>query len=94
VLPFVFTRTVVFPANLTGSQGIAVIAAATAQTDFDIQKNGASFGTMRFGAQGTTASFISGAGATFAIGDVLKVIAPASPDTTLSGPSFLLSGTR
>jgi len=89
-----WTKPSVSASSLPRSSLPSYLAAATAQTDFDIQKNGSSFGTMLFGAQGTTASFISVAGATFNAGDVLKVIAPASPDATLSGPSFLLSGTR
>lgn len=86
-------RAVVFPADLTGSQGAAGTA-ATAETDFDIQKNGASFGTMRFAASGTVATFISAAGSTFAAGDVLTVVAPATPDATLADVGFMLIGTR
>ena len=67
---------------------------ATAQTDFDIQKNGSSFGTMRFAASGTVASFISASGSTFAAGDVLKVVAPASPDSTIADVGFMLVATR
>lgn len=89
----VVNRTVTFPSSLTNSHGVSLVA-ATAQTDFDIQKNGSSIGTMRFAAAATTASFISASGATFSAGDVLKVIAPASPDATLSDISFLLAGTR
>jgi hypothetical protein len=86
-------RAVVFPANLTASRGAAG-KAGTAKTDFDIQKNGASFGTMRFAGAGTTATFISAAGATFAAGDVLKIVAPASPDATLADVGFILTGAR
>ena len=68
--------------------------AATAQTDFDILKNGVSFGTMRFAAAGSTASFISASGASFAAGDILTVVAPASPDATLANVGFSLAGTR
>lgn len=86
-------RAVVFPASLTSSQGAAAVA-ATAQTDFDILKNGVSFGTMRFAAAGTVATFISAAGATFAAGDVLTIVSPASPDATLADIGFSLAGTR
>lgn len=87
------SRQVVFPAGLTGSQGRAKVA-ATAQTDFDIKKNGVSVGTMRFAAAATTATFIMASQTTFAAGDVLEVVAPASPDATLSTIGFVLAGTR
>lgn len=88
-----FPRAVTFPAGLTNAQGVAGTA-ATAQTDFDIQKNGVSIGTMRFAAAGTAATFIMASEQSFAQGDVLTVVAPASPDATLAGISFTLAGTR
>ena len=93
VLRHVFARSVVFAAGLAPSQGAAGTA-ATAQTDFDIQKNGSSVGTMRFAASGTTSSFIMASQTTFAAGDVLKMVAPGTPDATLAGITFTLSGTR
>lgn len=86
-------RAVVFPASLAGSYGKAS-ANATAQTDFDVQKNGSSFGTMRFAAAASTATFISASGSTFAAGDVLSVVAPATPDATLANVGFAITGTR
>lgn len=88
-----FARTVVFPSSLTGSQGHAKTA-ATAQTDFDIQKNGSSVGTMRFAASGTTPSFIFSSQQTFSAGDRLDVIAPGSPDATLASITFTLKGEK
>lgn len=93
IIRYPFPRTVAFPSSLTNSRGVAAVA-ATAQTDFDILKNGSSFGTMRFAAAGTTASFISASGSTFAAGDILTVVAPASPDATLADVGFSLAGTR
>ncbi len=93
IVRYPMPRAVVFVASLTGSQGV-LGTAATAQTDFDILKNGVSFGTMRFAAAGTVASFISASGATFAAGDILTVVAPASPDATAANLGFALAGTR
>lgn len=93
VLRLPMVRSVDFPTNLTASQGV-IGTAATAQSDFDILKNGVSFGTMRFAAAGTTATFISGAGASFSAGDVLTVTAPNPQDATLSDLGFILKGTR
>lgn len=86
-------RTVVFAAGLSPSQGVAGTA-ATAQTDFDITKNGSSVGTMRFAAAGTVASFIMASQTTFAAGDILAVVGPATPDLTLANVGFSLAGTR
>ena len=82
-----------FPVSLAGSAG-TLNTAASAQTDFDIQKNGVSFATMRFAAAGTVASFIAASSVSFAIGDILTVVAPASPDATAATPGFTLTATR
>lgn len=93
VMRYKFPRAVAFPASLTNSQGVAGTA-ATAQTDFDVLKNGVSFGTIRFAAAGTSATFIAAGSSSFAAGDVLTVIAPGTPDATLADISFTLAGTR
>ncbi|TGY90645.1 hypothetical protein E5163_05900 [Marinicauda algicola] len=77
--------------DLAGSQGVAG-AAATAQTDFDIRRNGTSFATMRFAAAGTVADFIAATETVLEPGDVLSVVAPAAPDTTLADIGFTLAG--
>jgi len=84
---------IVLPASMTGSIAEAGVA-ATAQTDFDVQKNGSSVATIRFAAAGTSASFINAGADTFAAGDNLKVVAPASPDATLANIVMTLAFTR
>ncbi|MBA3588310.1 hypothetical protein [Methylibium sp.] len=88
-------RAVSFAANFAGSYGTAS-AAATASTAFDVQKNGVSVGTATFAAAATTATFVTAAGAVVSLlaGDVLSIIAPATPDTTLANAGFVLAGTR
>jgi len=81
-----------FAAGLAGSHGSAGMA-ATNQTDFDVRRNGVSFGTMRFAASATTATFIAASETILDPGDVLSVVAPASPDATLSDLGFTLAGT-
>lgn len=93
MLHHVLLRQVIFSPAFAGSIGKAGVA-ATAQTDFDIQKNGGSVGTMRFAAAGTSASFIAASQTTLAAGDLLKVLAPASPDATLADLTFMLAGRR
>lgn len=88
-------RAVGFVANFVGSYGTAS-AAATASTAFDIQKNGVSIGTATFALGATTATFVSAGGAAQSLvaGNVLSVIAPATPDATLADVGFALAGTR
>jgi hypothetical protein len=93
LLRYKFPRSVTFPAGLTNAQGTAGTA-ATVQTDFDIKKNGSSVGTMRFAAAGTSATFIMASQQVFSAGDIMTVVAPASPDATLADVSFVLAGTR
>jgi hypothetical protein len=88
-----FPRAVAFPSGLTSSRGVAGVA-ATAITDFDIQKNGVSVGTMRFAAAATIATFIMASATSFAAGDILTVVAPGTPDATLANLGFALAGTR
>ncbi|MEX2647555.1 MAG: hypothetical protein WD673_00920 [Alphaproteobacteria bacterium] len=80
-----------FEVDLAGSQGSAGTA-ATSQADFDLRRNGTSFGTMRFAASATTATFIAASEIVLEPGDVLGVVAPASPDATLADVGFTLAG--
>lgn len=86
-------RAVTFAAALAGSVGKARIA-ATAQTDFDVQKNGTSVGTIRFAAAATSATFISASGFTCAAGDIVSIAAPATADATLADVGIVLAGVR
>jgi hypothetical protein len=82
-------RAVTFAGNFAGSYFTAS-ANATGSTVFDIQKNGSSVGSCTIGAGGVTPTF----GSSFAAGDILSIIAPASPDATLADPAITLAGTR
>ena len=88
-------RAVTFPADFANAQ-FSASANATASTVFDIQKNGSSIGSCTIAAGSTTPTFASSGGAaqTFAAGDLLSIIAPATPDTTLADPALTLAGTR
>ena len=87
----IFAITVMLPAGLTGSLGKAGTA-ATASTTFNIQKNGTTVGTMVFGASATVPSFTFTSAVTFNAGDVLSIVAPASPDATLANIAWVLLG--
>ncbi len=89
---YVFATTVAFPANLVGSQGAATIA-ATATATFVVQKNGVNIGSMIFAPSTTIATFAMAAATTFEAGDVLTLVAPAVPDSTLADLAWTFMGT-
>ncbi|HKM68915.1 MAG TPA: phage tail protein [Stellaceae bacterium] len=88
---YVFAGTVIFPVGLSGSQGTAGVAATTSTT-YDIQKNGTNVGTMVFAASATAATFGMPSATTFMSGDVLTVIAPLTPDPTLTNLAWTFIG--
>jgi hypothetical protein len=90
---YVFAGTVMFPAGLTGSQGTAGVA-ATATTTYSIKKNGTNVGTMVFAAGAVIATFSMPSATTFMAGDILTVVAPASPDATLANLAWTLVGSQ
>lgn len=90
-----FARAVMFPGNFAGSY-FAASANAAGTTVFDVQKNGVSIGSISIAAGGTAATFTTSGGTSksFAAGDLLSIIAPASPDATLADAGFALAGVR
>jgi hypothetical protein len=92
VMQTVFTRAVDFAINFTGSKAKATTG-ATGTAPFQIMKNGVAVGVLSFAAAATEATF-SGAVVSFAVGDVLSVVAPASQDATLADIALTFTGTR
>lgn len=92
VFAFMVNEAVSFAASLAGSV-VKAKTAATAQTDFDVQKNGVSVGTIRFAAAGTVATYVSISAFTMASGDYLEIVSPGSPDATLANIFFTLQAT-
>jgi hypothetical protein len=77
--------------NSTTSPAKALVA-ATAQKDFVWAKNGTPFCTMRFAGSATTSTYQSCSSTSFAVGDILTLTAPASPDATLANIGLTLPG--
>lgn len=77
--------------SLTPSYGYADTT-ATADTDFDIQLNGLSVGTMAFAIGANMAIFTFPSPVSVALGDRISVVAPASPDSTLADIYFTIRG--
>src|SRR5579862_1831450 len=90
---YIFAAPVSFPAGLGGSYGTAG-SAATAAASFAIAKNGAAVGTMAFAAGAASATFTMATATPFAAGDVLTIVAPATPDATLANLAWTLSGSQ
>lgn len=86
-------RAITFPSGMTGSNLIAETA-ATAQTVFSLKKNGVEFGTATFAASGTSATFAAASETSFAAGDILTVVAPATADATLADLGWAIVGSR
>ena len=90
VLLLPLTRVTVFPAALAGSQVKARVA-ADAEAVFSIRKNDVEFGTATFAAAGTVATLAAASAASFAVGDILSILAPTQ-DATLEDIGFALMG--
>lgn len=94
VLRYIVPIAIDFEAGLPLTKGYSLVA-PTADADFDIQRNGVSIGTIRFESGSPTAITITFASArSFAAGDLLQIISPASPDATLADISISLVGER
>lgn len=93
VTRIVADRSITMPTSLTGSQGY-LGTPATAQTDFDLQKNGVSVGTMRFAAAGQVATFIFASPVSLVAGDLFAIVAPNPADATAANLSYALKNTR
>lgn len=81
------------PVGLTGSL-LKCEVAPTANWTMTLKRNGSSIGTGTILASATVGSFTFASAITFTDLDLFTGTAPASADTTLSGVSYSLLGTR
>lgn len=90
-----FAKAVDFPANFGLSQADAV-AGAAATAVFLIKKNGVQVGTLTFSTGSAAGAFATSGGAavSFLAGDILEVTAPDPQDSTLTGVSITMAGSR
>lgn len=94
LMRYVFDRAVDFPNNFVGSKG-SVVTDPTAGASIDIQRNGASIGTINISTSGVVTFLTAGAGVeSFIIGDTLEMVAQTPADATLADTSITLNGTR
>lgn len=92
IMSFVFTRSVQFGVNMTGSRA-RLTASATASCVFSIRKDGSEFGTISFAANGFVGIFSATTTTVFGAGSVLEV-RTGDADATAGGLFFTLAGTR
>lgn len=89
-----FRMAVNFPADMSNS-AVSADVAATATTDLLLKKNtSTTVGTVRFAAAGTSATFIGFSASSWAVGDLLTLVAPATADATLADLHGTLMGVR
>ena len=93
IMRFPMPRAVRFLSGMALSKGVAATA-ATAAVSFSLRKNGIEFATMNFAASATSATFTCASTTDFAAGDILTLVAPATPDDTLSDIGFAFAGLR
>lgn len=92
VLRIEIGRACTFPINLSTSQASARVA-STSNKSFDIKKNGSSIGSVVFNVS-ASGTFTFASATSFAAGDLLELIAPATADATLEDISITLVATR
>lgn len=88
-----FVRDVTFFGDFSQSFATADVA-ATASTVFTVYKNASAIGTITFGVGSTTGVLATTGAATvsYAPGDRIVIVGPASPDATLADISVTLKG--
>lgn len=94
VFVHIVAETVDFPANFSGSR-CSVGVNPTATYVLTIKKNGTTIGTISISTSGA-ATFASSGGSPYTLspGDILSLVAPATPDATADQIAATLLGTR
>jgi hypothetical protein len=92
LLLFVAEQAFTLAANLSASQ-VKVGTNPTATFALDLQQNGTTIGTISIATTGVaTLTTVSGTAKAIAAGDLLKVVAPGTPDATIANVAITLKG--
>lgn len=88
----VLPRAVTLPPNFAGARG-HVDVPPTAPVDLTVTRNGTAIGTVTIATSGALSFATSGGTAiALAAGDVVRFVAPGTPDATLAGIGLTLTG--
>jgi len=82
------------PADFTDALMSAVETLPTNTWSLSIKRNGATVGTITVSPAGVVTASTGSAPLYLAAGDVLKIVAPVSPDATASNMAFTFKGTK
>lgn len=90
----VMARATTFPANFSGSRGSAAVAGTGVTATLSVQKNGATIGTVVYAVAAIVATFTTtgGLAQSFAAGDRLTIVGPATANAALAGIAISLAG--
>lgn len=94
---YIYRRVTALPYTLPMGLGASRAACATVPTSaavFSLRRNETEFGTLTYPAAEQYGVFASAADEDFTTGDILAVVAPATPDATLDSPFATLVGLR
>ncbi len=93
LLLYTFAEAVTFPDEWSGSVG-DIGTNPTSSFVLDVQKNGASVGTVTISTGGAFTLVTTGGTVAFAIGDQLKIVGPGSADATAANVSITFLGAK
>ena len=88
---YVFTQNATFESG-AASEAYARVVDPSNAIEYDLQKNGVSFGTVNFPANTNAGTVTIGASTSFAKGDRLEIFVPASPGGLLNEIAITLTG--
>jgi hypothetical protein len=91
LLLFVAEQAMTFADDFAGSRGSCGTNPASSFA-LDVQKNGASVGTITISTGGVFTFVTTGTTVSLAAGDVLKIVAPSSPDASCANVAISLKG--
>lgn len=93
MMRFVANRPFTIPVDMAGTAN-DLGTAADAETIYLVKKNGSNVGTITVAIAGTVGVLVMASATVFAIGDILTIVAPASPDATAADFSFTIAGQK
>lgn len=93
LLIHVFAEAVTLPDNFAGARA-AIGVNPTATAVLTVTRNADTVGTISISTAGVVTFDTTGAEVVFAVGDVLRIVAPTTADTTLANCAITLIGRR